>query len=349
QGDNGGAVANGAFGSLNEILDMARATDQAQYDTKWLARNLDVLGSQKTYQALPAGWSHALNTPFPWFKRVASHLGAVRNGLVVAWPEKIQASGIRNQYHHVTDVMPTILEAAQLTAPTKVDGVEQQPINGKSMLYSFFDADAESTRDTQYYEISGNHALYHKGWLANTKPEIMPWERANGSRLEPADYAWELYDLSTDFSQSNDVASAHPQRLKALQALFDKEARAHNVYPLQNTSGRQRAIARGALNSRRQQLVMWGKNVQVAERLAPSIFSHSFSLEAEIEIPKEGGEGVVFAAGSHFGGWSFYIDSGHPIVEASSSPFEGGGTKNHRSSRISARIPSFSGWCSLRG
>jgi len=324
QGDNGGAVANGVFGSMNEMLDMSRGTEQPHYDVSWLAKNLHFMGGKYSYQAIPAGWSFTINTPFPWFKRVASHLGAVRNGLVISWPAKIQQFGLRNQYHHVIDIFPTILSAAQINSPTTVDGLEQLPVDGKSMLYSFSNPKAASPRTTQYYEISGNHALYHRGWLANSSPEIMPWERGAFRGAEASDYNWELYNLSSDFSQSQDLAERNPDRLSTLQKIFDDEARANRVYPLQNTTGRQRAEARGALNSTRKKMVMWGNNVQVAERLAPPIFSRPFTIEVQMEIPTEGAQGVVFAAGSRFGGWSFYFMDGKPVVVASRSPLDGG-------------------------
>ena len=324
QGDNGAATGNGPHGSVNELPDMSLPSETPHYDVDWLVENLDVMGGPQTYQAIPAGWSVALNTPFPWFKRIASHLGAVRNGLVVSWPARVKARGLRPQYHHIIDIFPTILDAANIRPPIKVDGVEQQAIDGVSMLYSFDEQNTSSPRTTQYYEISGNYAVYHNGWLAAVSPEIMPWDRQNQKRVHAADYTWELYNLIDDFNQTQDLAKQYPDRLAAIQTIFDKEARKNQVYPLQNTGGRERALARGVFRPKKAELNFWGKDVQVGEWSAPNIFRQSFSIEARVNLPESGGDGVIFAAGSHFGGWSFYLLEGKPVIAAAHSPLNNG-------------------------
>lgn len=324
QGDNGAATGNGPHGSINELPDMGRPSDEPQYDINWLAENLAIMGGPLTYQAIPAGWSVALNTPFPWFKRLASHLGAVRNGLIISWPARVKAAGLREQYHHIVDIFPSILEAADITPPTEVDGVQQQAIDGVSMLYSFDEQNIASPRTTQYYEISGNYAIYHNGWLAAVSPEVMPWDRKKVKTKHPADYTWELYNLNDDFNQAKDLAEQYPARLEAMKATFDTEARRNQVYPLQNTGGRERAAARGVFASKKTELNFWGNNVQVGEWSAPNIFRQSFSIDAQINLPESGGNGVIFAAGSHFGGWSFYLIEGKPVLAAAHSPVQDG-------------------------
>lgn len=327
EGDNGTAGDPGEFGSLNEIVDLTAANYERGYDLEWLADNLDVIGGPDSYPALPAGWSYAMSTPFPWFKQIASHLGAVRNGMIVSWPNGIDAHGeIRSQYHHVIDVMPTLLEAAGATLPDRVDGVEQLPLDGKSMVYSFIEADTPSSRTTQHYEIVGNRAIYHDGWLANSTPRNAPWDLlTRGRDTDPATHEWELYDLRADFSQSRNLALEHPDKLTELQTLFDREARRNNVYPIQSSGSRQRLAkmhpdGRNAVT----ETVFWGPDLQLEWNRAPPIFFRSFTVDAEIHIPRGGADGVLLAAGSHFGGWSFYLHEGRPVVAAAQSPQPGG-------------------------
>lgn len=327
EGDNGTAGDLGEYGSLNEIVDLVGSRHERNYDLAWLANNLDVLGGPDTYPALPAGWSYAMSTPFPWFKQIASHLGAVRNGMVVSWPAGIAARGeIRDQYHHVVDVMPTVLEAAGATLPRVVDGIEQLPLDGRSMVYSFASAGTPSPRTTQHYEIVGNRAIYHDGWLANTAPRNFPWDlltRAVDS--DPASHEWELYDLRADFSQSRNLAAEHPQRLARMQELFDREARRNNVYPIQSSGSRERLakMHQDGMNVVTES-VFWGADVQLNWNSAPPIFFRSFSVDAEIQVPAGGADGVLLAAGSHFGGWSFYLHDGTPVVAAAHAPQPGG-------------------------
>ena len=209
-----------------------------------------------------------------------------------------------------------------MQAPRTVDGIAQQPIDGSSMVYSFDAADAPSTRHTQYYEILGNRGIYHDGWLANTTPRNMPWniaqERAGS---DVSSYPWELYDLRTDFSQSHNLAAQEPQRLQEMQALFDAEARKYNVYPIQD-SGAMARVMRMMMASRsfKMNSVYWGPDIRLQIMSAPAIYNMPFSIEAEIVVPAGGGNGVIVAAGSYFGGWSFYLQDGKPVAYAAVSP-----------------------------
>ena len=320
EGDNGSSSEGSPTGTVNEMADLS--TGVHGIDLDWLADNLDVLGGPDTYQGYQAGWAFATNAPFPWFKQVASHLGGVRNGMVISWPERITRQGeVRSQYHHVIDVMPTILEAAGIEAPERVDGIAQQPVDGTSMVYSFDHRDAPSTRHTQYYEVHGNRGIYHDGWLANTTPRNMPWNMPVQRSTDTSTYTWELYNLREDFSQSRDLAATHPEKLHEMQAIFDREARKYHVYPIQDAGGqvRGRRMAGQSGVPPRLNYVYWGPGIHLQFGVAPPIFYLPFSLEAEVEIPVQGGEGVITAAGSRFGGWSFYLDEGRPVAYASVS------------------------------
>lgn len=348
QGDNGSSGEGGEHGTLNELAHLSGGAGELPVDVEWLADNLDLLGGPDTYLGYPVGWAFATGTPFPWVKQVASHLGGVRNGMVVSWPGGIAKPGeIRSQYHHVIDVLPTVLEVTGIPAPETVDGVSQQPIDGTSMLYSFNAGNAPSERNTQYYEILGNRGIYHDGWLANTRPRNMPWQIAEvrgGSDVDG--YTWELYNLEEDFSQSRDLAQEYPGKLAELQAIFDREARRYQVYPVHDTGAMSRVqklmMVPGAPRMFVPRKTLWGPDIRLSLATAPPIFMLPFTLEADIEIPEGGADGVIVAAGSRFGGWSFYLEEGVPVATASVSPLPGG------ASRIATGEPLVAGRHKLR-
>lgn len=325
EGDNGAAADAGVYGSVNALPDFSASTMDRYYDLNELANHLDLIGGPASYPALPAGWAHSLNTPFPWVKQVASHLGGIRNGLVISWPDGINSQGeIRSQFHHVIDVMPTILEAANVQRPASVDGIRQRPLDGVSMVYSFH-ADGESTRETQYFEMVGNRGLYHQDWFANTTPRRMPWNiMRSGPNSDTSTYEWELYNLHVDFSQSHNLARQHPEKLREMQTLFNDEAKKYNVYPIQDADALHRSLGTQLSRTIRTEFIYWGPNLQIPLAAAPPIFWVPFVIEADIEIFEENTSGVIFAAGSHFGGWSFYLNNGQPVVAAADSPLPGG-------------------------
>ena len=195
-------------------------------------------GSDKTYPHMAVQWSWAFDTPFKWTKQVASHFGGTRQGMAISWPGHItDVGGIRSQFHHVIDIVPTILEATGIKAPDVVDGIKQKPIEGVSMVYTFdkANANAPSKHVTQYFEMVGNRAIYHDGWIASTTPPAAPWLLATGKLTDVNDYNWELYNLDEDYSQNNDLAQKNPDKLKEMQALFLTEAAKYQVLPLDNT------------------------------------------------------------------------------------------------------------------
>lgn len=310
-GDNGASAEGGLEGSQNELGVMLNGVRES---AEWRREIERELGGAKTYQLLPVGWSWALNTPFRWTKQVASHLGGTRNGMVMSWPAKIRARGeLRSQFTHVVDVAPTVLEAVGVPSPATVNGYSQQPIDGVSFLYALDAPDAPERHTRQYFEMFGNRALYQDGWLASTTPARLPWAFGAGS-VSTDRYRWELYDLRRDFAQAHDLAGREPERLAAMRRGFDAEAERNHVFPLDDRMGPMRAMpAMQAYGSRRTRFEYWGTEVSVAATAAPSFAARSFSVTAELDAGP-GASGVLLAAGSHFGGWTFYLDHGRPVV-----------------------------------
>jgi arylsulfatase len=315
QGDNGSSAEGAQNGTLNEIGGLVNGVVQP---TGWLVEMLEEIGGPRTSPNYPAGWAWALNTPHQWAKTVGSHFGGMRNSMVVSWPARIAEAGtIRSQFHHVIDVLPTVLEATGVPAPTVVDGIRQQRIDGVSMLYSFEDAEAVGRRTTQYFEMLGNRAIYHEGWIASTTPRVAPWAMDGPDGDVATSYTWELYDLSRDFSQARDLAAERPEKLAELEQLFWEEAERNNVFPLDDSRGPTRA-RRGriveAMAAPPRDYVYRGQEISVADANAPSLVARDFKIVAELESGEGRPSGVLVAHGSWFGGWSFYLDDGVPVA-----------------------------------
>ncbi|WP_150293153.1 arylsulfatase [Sphingobium estronivorans] len=311
EGDNGASSEGGMQGSTNELGTFANG---AKEDMAWLTSMVDKLGGKDSYGHFPVGWAWAVDAPFPWMKQIASHLGGTRNGLVVSWPDHIKTRGIRSQFTHVNDVMPTILEAAGIKAPDSVNGVKQQRIDGVSFAYSFDAPKAPERHDTQYFEMIGSRAIYHQGWLASTTPARMPWKMGDSGR-SPMAYDWELYNLDKDYAQANNLAARYPDKLKELEALWTTEANKNNVFPLDDRQTHERAAAwRMAFASHRKNFTYWGKGISLPEGVAPSLQGRSFQIVADVDIPQSGGNGALVSHGSKFGGWSFYLKDGKPAA-----------------------------------
>jgi arylsulfatase len=309
-GDNG---ASGE-GTIHGAWSSPSYQNGVPEDPEWLLAHLDDFGSPKCENHYNVGWAWGLDSPFQWMKQVASHLGGTRNAMVMSWPSGIKdAGGLRQQFHHIIDIVPTILEAARLTPPAEVNGVAQAPIEGVSMLYTFADAAAPSRHTTQYFEILGNRGIYHEGWMASCFHGRLPWVRTQSIPFGP-DEKWELYDISKDFSQSEDMASKYPERLAALQALFDQEARKYNVYPLDdNTTKRALPQNRPSLIEGRTRFTYYRENVRMPELAIVDVKNSSFDLTARLVVPKSGAEGVVVCQGGNLAGWSLYVQNGRPV------------------------------------
>jgi len=306
-GDNGASAEGGMVGLYNE----ATYFNGVQETVQDILKHYDELGGPTTYPHYAAGWAVAGDTPFTWTKQVASSYGGTRNGMVVHWPKGIKAkAGLRSQWHHVIDIAPTILEAAGLPEPKTVNGVPQKPIEGVSLAYTFADAKAPSRHIVQYFEIFGNRAIYQDGWLAGTVHRAA-WESKPRATFE--NDTWELYDTRNDFSLVNDLAAKNPGKLKEMQALFLKEAVKYSVLPLDDrVLERLNAalVGRPDLMAGRTSLTVHAGMIGMSENVFINVKNRSHTITAEVEIPKNGANGVLLAQAGRFGGWSLYVKDG---------------------------------------
>jgi len=306
-GDNGASgegTLNGCFNEMSYFNGL-----QGLETPEYLSARLDKLGGPESYNHYAVGWALAMDTPYQWTKQVASHWGGTRNGTIVSWPKGIKVKGeIRSQFSHVIDVAPTILEAAGIPEPVSVEGLQQDPIEGTSMLYSFNDAKAAERHETQYFEMLGNRGIYHKGWTAVTKHST-PWIMAKLPAFD--DDVWELYD-DKDWSQARNLSKENPQKLHELQRLWLIEATRYKVLPLDDR-GLERLnpdmAGRPTLIKGKTQLLFGGMG-HLSENCVLNIKNKSHSVTAQIVVPKEGAEGVIIAQGANIGGWSLYAKNG---------------------------------------
>jgi arylsulfatase len=310
-GDNGASAEGGLNGTFNETFAFNGA---AEFETaESMEACIDEFGGPTSYNHYAVGWAHAMNTPYQWTKQVASHLGGTRNGTIVHWPNGFAARGeVRSQFHHVVDVAATILDVAHLPEPTFVNGIQQMPLHGVSMAYSFDHADAAGRRETQYFEMFCNRGIYHQGWTAVTRHST-PW-LVGGETPAFDDDVWELYDTTTDWSQAHDLAAEMPDKLRELQRLWLIEAVKYNVLPLDD-----RRVER--FNSEiagRPELVkgnsqiLYGGMGRLSENSVINLKNKSHSVTAEIIVADGGANGVMIAQGGQFAGWSFYLHKGKP-------------------------------------
>jgi arylsulfatase len=273
---------------------------------------MDRWGLPGTSPHYAVGWAWAGDTPFQWTKQVASHFGGTRNSMMVSWPAVIKDTGkVRSQFHHVIDVMPTLMEVVGIREPKEVNGYIQRPIEGTSFAYTFFaeNADAPSTRTKQYFEMLGNRAMYSDGWIASCRHGRLPWETAGSSGFDHD--KWELYDLTKDYSQAVDLADKQPQKLRLLQDMFVAEAAKYNVLPLDDRlSERMDITLRPSFFAGRRKVTFYPGMVRLPEGSGPKLVGVPFTLTARVEIPRDGAEGVIFALGGDAAGWSLFLWEG---------------------------------------
>ena len=313
EGDNGTSAEGSVLGTPSELITIEGLEIPVAQQMKFY----DAWGSDQTYPHMSVAWSWAFDTPFKWTKQVASHFGGTRQGMAMAWPARIKdAGGIRSQFHHIIDIVPTILEATGIPAPVMVNGVAQKPIEGVSMAYTWDKANAEapSARTTQYFEMFGNRGIYHEGWYACTTPPAAPWLMGKAAMPEVVNgYKWELYNISEDFSQANDLAATNPDKLHEMQELFLLEAARYNVFPLDNSILERLMTPRPSATAGRKEFTYSGVISGLPTGDAPNIVNKSYTITAEIEVPADGGDGMLVTTGGKFAGYGLYLLKGKPV------------------------------------
>jgi hypothetical protein len=309
-GDNGASAEGMLNGTPNEFTTFNGVAVPVKDQFLWY----EFWGSDKTFPHFAAPWSWAMDTPFKWMKQVASHFGGTSQGLAMSWPGHItDVGGIRRQFHHVIDIVPTILEATGIPAPEAIDGIKQRPIEGVSMVYTWDRANATATtrHTTQYFEMLGNRAIYHDGWVAATTPVTLPWEL---SQATPPDvingYKWELYDIDKDPTEFNDLAGKMPEKLKEMQDLFYVQAKKYDVLPLDNSTLARFLTPRPSLTAGRTRFTYSGELSGVPASTAPNIMAKDFTIEAQVDIPEGGAEGMIATEGGRFGGYGLFLSKG---------------------------------------
>jgi arylsulfatase len=315
-GDNGASLEGTLTGSINELTmeNGLPLTEEQQLRLINQFGGIEGWGTALTAPHYAAAWAWAGNCPFQWGKQVASHLGGTRNGLVVAWPQRIKdAGGLRPQFAHVIDIGPTILEAAGLPVPVEVNGVEQEPMHGTSFDYTFADAKAAERHTQQYFEIFGNRAMYKDGWWAACRPDRIPWELTPAAMAkfapnvyDPEKDVWELYYMPDDFSQAKDLAAENPKKLRELKDLFWKQADKYKVTPL--LAGFSFLFGIRPPLGNQTKFTFRGRVENIAPGMIPSIYNRSYSISADLEVPHDGVEGVIVAEANHLGGFSLFVE-----------------------------------------
>ena len=313
-GDNGTSAEGGLYGTPNEVAFFNGIPVPVEAQLK---KYYDSWGTEKTYNHMSAHWAWAFDTPFSWFKQIPSHLGGVRQGMCISWPGHIKdVGGIRTQFTHVIDVVPTILEATGIEQPQEVDGIKQSPIEGFSFASTFSKANAHqpSKHKTQYFEMFGDHSIYQDGWLLSTKVIRPPWEAFGAANPDPVNnVTWELYDLNKDFSQCHDIAAQHPDKVKELKALFMQEARKYQVLPLDASVAARIVAPRPNITAGRSEFVYTRPMTGLPQGDSPFLLDSSYTITADIEVPQGGAEGMILTSGGRFAGYGFYLLKGKPV------------------------------------
>ena len=312
-GDNGTSSEGQLNGTPNEVAMFNGVQVPVEDQLKYF---YNVWGTDKTYNHMAVGWAWAFDTPFSWTKQIASHFGGVRQGMAISWPKVIaDKGGVRNQFHHMIDIVPTILEATHIPEPKIVDGVKQSPIEGVSLMYTFDarNANAPSRHKTQYFEMMGDHAIYHDGWIASTKVMRPPWDVMGKTSQDPANYPWELYDLGNDWTQFENVAAKHPEKVKELEKIFWGEAKKYQVLPLDASVATRLVMPRPSITAGRDVFTWTRPLTGTPNGDAPSILDASYNFKAEVDIQEGGGNGMLITQGGRFAGYGFYVLKGKPV------------------------------------
>jgi arylsulfatase A-like enzyme len=313
EGDNGTSAEGTTMGTPNVMTGYQGIPVPVPVQMKFY----DAWGSAMTYPHMSVAWSWAFDTPFKWTKQIASHFGGTRQGMAIAWPKRIKdAGGLRSQFHHMIDIVPTILDVAGIQQPMVVNGVRQKPIEGVSMAYTFDkpNADAPSRRTTQYFEMFGDRAIYHDGWIAATTPPQPPWLLGLAKMPEVLNgYKWELYNIKDDYSESDDLAAKMPEKLREMQKLFMTEAGKYQVFPLDNSVAQRLIAPRPSGTAGRDVFEYSGELPGLDPASAPSLLNKSYTITAEVDVPQDGGEGMIVTEGGRFGGYGFYLLKGKPV------------------------------------
>ncbi|MFN8160429.1 MAG: arylsulfatase [Solirubrobacterales bacterium] len=317
-GDNGASMEGTVTGSFNEMTFLNGIVLDASRQLELIEEHggIEELGGVHTAPHFAAAWAHAQNAPFQWGKQVASHLGGARNPMVVAWPRR-RSAGMRTQFTHAIDIGPTVLEAAGIPEPLSVDGIEQEPMDGTSFLYTFDDEGAEERHTLQYFEMFGSRAMYKDGWWAASNPDRLPWDFSPQTlaRFGPdadwdpdRDVGWELYYLPDDFSQARDLAGEHPERVRELQELWWKEAERNRVLPLWGGAAVMYGILPPMPTATRYAFAGGVQNIQ--RGMIPRVYGRSYAIEADLVVPEGGAEGVIVANADFIGGFALWVDAG---------------------------------------
>ena len=305
-GDNGAS----AEGTIHGAWSAPSFQNGIPEDPEWLLDHMDDFGTARCENHYNLAWAWALDSPFQWMKQVASHFGGTRNAMAVQWPARIaDAGGLRTQFHHVVDVMPTLLAAAGVQIPTTVNGLQQLPVDGVSMLYAMEGADGASTRATQYFEMFGNRAIYHDGWIASCFHGRVPWNRFGMVPFFGEQEKWELYNIAEDFSQGVNLAETHPDKLVELLELFDSEAKRNNVYPLREPGSvlGMKVVPPDSLGGLKK-MTYTADHIRMPERSVVNLKNCSFRITADIDVPETDCHGVIACQGGNMAGWSLYVD-----------------------------------------
>jgi arylsulfatase A-like enzyme len=311
-GDNGASAEGSPNGTPSEVLQFNGVELPVAEQMKFY----DAWGTDQTYPHMAVGWAWAFDTPFKWTKQIPSFFGGTRQGMAISWPARIKdTGGIRTQFHHVIDIVPTILEATGIPAPVIVDGIAQKPIEGVSLAYTFDKANAPSPHHTQYFEMMGVRGLYNDGWMLSTVPIRPPWELLGKAITDPANaYKWELYNVSKDWTQDNNVAASNPDKLREMQQLLWAELAKYQVLPLDASVATRMVSPRPNPAGGRDVFTYSGETVTgIPHGDAPSLLNTSYTITADLEIPQGGAQGMINTNGGRFGGYGFYLLNGKPV------------------------------------